>query len=41
MAEYREIGKLYDYCKRIGVHAEISPFLDGFCIRFDNGGYIV
>lgn len=41
MAEYREINELYEYCKRIGVHAEISPFLDGFCIRFENGGDIV
>ena len=41
MAEYKEINELYEYCKKIGVHAEISPFLDGFCIRFKNGGDIV
>ncbi len=41
MAEYKEIVELYEYCKSIGVHAEKSLFLDGLCIRFENGGDIV
>ena len=41
MTEYIEIVKLHEYCKSIGVHAEIEPFLDGFCIRFNNGGDVV
>ena len=41
MAEYKEIVKLYEYCKRIGVHAEILPLFDGYCIRFRNGGDVV
>lgn len=41
MDEYKEINELYEYCKKIGIHAEISPFLDGFCIRFNNGGDVV
>lgn len=41
MAEYKEIVELYEFCKSIGVHAEKSPFLDGFCIRFENGGDVV
>ncbi len=41
MTEYTEINELYEYCKKIGIHAEISPLFDGFYIRFENGGDIV
>lgn len=38
MSDYKEIVELYEYSQKIGVHAEISPMFDGFCIRFANGG---
>lgn len=41
MSKYNEIIKLYKYCEKIGVHAEISPLLGGFCIRFKNGGDVI
>lgn len=41
MSKYNEIVELYKYCEKIGVHAEISPIFDGFCIRFKNGGDVV
>jgi len=41
MSEYKEIVLLYEYCKRIGVFATLKPFLDGFCIIFQNGGDVV
>lgn len=36
--KYNEILALHEYCKKIGVEATISPFFDGYCIRFNNGG---
>ena len=41
MSKYKEIVELYEYCGKIGVHAEISPMFDGFCIRFKNGGNFI
>ena len=41
MNKYNEIIELYEYCKKIGVHAEMSPMFDGFCIRFKNGGDVI
>ena len=41
MSKYIEIIELYAYCKKIGVHAKISPMLGGFCIRFKNGGDVI
>lgn len=41
MSKYREIIKLYKYCEKIGVHAEISPMFNGFCIHFKNGGDVI
>lgn len=41
MSKYREIIKLYEYCEKIGVHTEISPMFNGFCIRFKNGGDVI
>ena len=41
MSKYTEIIELYEYCKKIGVHAKMYPLYDGFCIRFENGGDFV
>jgi hypothetical protein len=41
MSKYREIVKLYEYCKKIGVNVEISPMFGGFCIKFENGGDVI
>ncbi len=41
MSKYREIIELYEYCKKTGVHAEITPMFNGFCIRFKNGGDVI
>lgn len=39
--KYKEILLLYDYCKKIGVEAELSEFYDGYVIRFKTGGDFV
>ena len=39
--EYKEIIKLYEYCKKIGVEAELSPMFDGFVIRFKKYGDVI
>ena len=41
MSKYKEIIELYGYCQKIGVDADISPMLGGFCIRFKNGGDVI
>lgn len=41
MSKYIEIIKLYGYCQKIGVQADISPMFNGFCIRFKNGGDVI
>lgn len=41
MSKYNEIVELYEYCKKIGVQAELWPMFDGFCIRFKNGGDVI
>ena len=41
MSKYKEIQQLFEYCKTIGVYAELFSFLDGYCIRFQNGGDVV
>lgn len=39
--QYNEILQLYEYCKKIGISATLNEFLDGFVIRFPNGGDVV
>ena len=34
---YREIIELFDYCKKLGINAELIPHFDGYVIRFPNG----
>ena len=42
MAEkYKEILELHRYCEKIGVHAELKTFFDGYVIRFQNGGDVI
>ena len=41
MNKYNEIIELYEYCQKIGVHAEISPLFDGFIIMFKNSGDVI
>ena len=31
---YNEIQELYEYCKKIGIDANIEPFFDGYKITF-------
>ena len=38
---YTAIKKLYDYCIKIGVNAELERFFDGYSIQFPNGGDFV
>lgn len=38
---YKEICELFDYCKKIGVEAELMCFCDGYAIRFPSGGDFV
>ena len=38
---YQEILKLFAYCHRIGICAEIKPFVDGYKINFPNGSDFV
>lgn len=35
--KYEEIQKLYSYCIKIGVAAEMTPLFDGYQICFPNG----
>jgi hypothetical protein len=39
--KYGEIQKLYEYCIKIGIDAEIVPLFDGYCIIFPSGGEII
>ena len=41
MAEYREIQRLYFYCLKIGLPAEISNLFDGYKLSFPNGSDFV
>lgn len=41
MSKYTEIIELYDYCKKIGVHATLSELYDGYKIEFANGGDVI
>lgn len=41
MAEYKEIHRLYFYCLKIGLRAEISELYDGYKLTFPNGGDFV
>ena len=41
MPKYNEILTLYEYCKKIGIHAELSPLFDGYVIVFNNGGDVI
>ena len=38
---YNEILDLFEYCKKIGVQAEITRFYGGYHIRFKNGGDVI
>lgn len=35
--KYAEIQKLYEYCIKIGIDAELVGLYDGYCIVFPNG----
>ena len=39
--KYSEIQKLYEYCIKIGINANIVKLYDGYCIIFPSGGDIV
>ena len=39
--KYTEIIQLYEYCKKIGVCAELRELYDGYKILFANGGDVV
>ena len=34
----KEIQKLHRYCNKIGVISTLEEYLDGFVLRFENGG---
>lgn len=36
--KYGEILELYNYCKFIGINAELEEMFDGYAIRFPCGG---
>lgn len=36
--KYEEILKLHTYCEKTGVECRLEKFLDGYAIRFNNGG---
>jgi hypothetical protein len=38
---YKEIHMLYFYCLKHGIKAELVEFIDGYAIRFPNGGDVV
>ena len=38
---YNEILELEEYCKKIGVIVHKETFLDGYCLKFNNGGDVV
>jgi hypothetical protein len=38
---YQEIKELSKYCEKIGVKHIFESFLDGYAIRFNNGGDFV
>lgn len=38
---YNEILKLFEYCGKIGVDAEITRLQGGYLIRFRNGGDVI
>ena len=38
---YKEILELKKYCNKIGVNCSYERLLDGFAIRFKNGGDVV
>jgi hypothetical protein len=40
-AKYTTIQRLFDYCIKIGIKAELKPMFDGWCIRFQGGGDFV
>ena len=35
--QYPEIGKLFEYCQKIGVEATLEDMFDGYAIRFPSG----
>ncbi len=39
--KYEEIQKLYDYCLKIGINAELVKLYDGYCIIFPNDTDII
>lgn len=39
--KYPQILKLYEYCKKIGIDAELSELYDGYKITFANGSDVV
>lgn len=39
--KYNEIQELYEYCRKIGINATITPLYDGKKIWFPNSGDIV
>ncbi len=39
MPEYKEIKELYEYCKEIGVQAELMPYYDGYVLTFRRGDF--
>lgn len=38
---YKEILELAEYCEKIGVEIEKENFIDGYALRFKNGGDVV
>lgn len=39
--KYEAILKLYEYCQRIGIEAELTTLYDGYKLTFPSGGDIV
>ena len=37
ITKYGEIGELYDFSRRNGVHCTFERFMDGYCIKFNCG----
>ena len=40
MPDYKEIIELYEYCKEIGVQAELMPYFDGYVLNFRRGDFV-
>lgn len=38
---YEEILELEKFCSEIGVDTEKIPLLDGYCLKFNNGGDVI